>query len=104
MTLQKQQYVRKPNRLEVVELTRENLGEAATWCGARINDIRDPSSIGVPSLYGAIDAEVGSFITKELETGRFLIMTKEHLDAEYSRVGRRQDGFVNRGFPKLGGN
>ena len=99
MTLNTQQYVKKPSRLEVVELTRENLVQVATWCGGRINDIRNvisdsgnSSSIGVPSLYGAIDAEVGSFIARETETGKFVVMTREHLDQEYQRVGLRQNG------------
>jgi hypothetical protein len=99
VSLNTQQYVKKPSRLEVVELTKDNLVQVATWCGGRINDIRNvmsdtgnTSSIGVPSLYGAIDAEIGSFIAREVETGKFLVMTKEHLDHEYQRVGLRQDG------------
>ena len=111
MTLNKKNYVRKPNRMEIVEITKENISEVASWCGGRVGDIRNlfdgnttDVTIGVPSLYGAIDAGVGSFVARELETGRFLVMTREHLEQEYQQVGMRQDGFANSGFPRLGGN
>lgn len=99
MTLNTQQYQKKPETLEVVELTQTNLVEVATWCGGRIEDIRNVMSnsttatgIGVPSLYGAISAEVGVFVVRNRETGVFGVMTKEHLENEYQRVGLRQDG------------
>jgi hypothetical protein len=103
MGLNTQQYVKKPNRLEVVEVTRENLTEVAAWCGGQVNDIRNvlsdslnSGSIGVPSLYGAIDAEVGNFVAREVETGKFSVMSREHLDNEYQRVGVRQDGIFGK--------
>ena len=103
MGLNTLQYMKKPENLEVIELTRENLVQVATWCGGRVNDIRNimsdavaSTSIGVPSLYGAIDAEVGSFIARNSETGKFSVMTKEHLEQEYIRRGLRQDGIFGK--------
>jgi hypothetical protein len=112
MGLNPQNYVRKPNRVEVVEITKDNIVEVATWCGGRINHIRNvmssdliPDTIGVPSLYGAISADIGSFVARELETGRFSVMTKDHLEQEYQQVGMRHDGIRGTsGFPRLGGN
>lgn len=99
MGLNTQQYVRKPNPIEVVEVTKDNVSEVAIWCGGRTNHIKNvmsdtliPMTIGVPSLYGAIDAEVGQFIARESETGKFVVLSREHLEAEYSQVGQRQDG------------
>ena len=103
MTLNTHQYMKKPENLEVIELTQDNLSQVATWCGGRINDIRNvmsnsiaASSIGVPSLYGAIEAAVGTFIVRNSETGAFGVMTKEHLEREYVRRGLRQDGIFGK--------
>lgn len=113
MTLNTLSYHKKPERVEVVELTQENVAEVARWCGGTKNSVRNildqgdcplVHSLAIPSIYGGIDAEIGTFVARNLETGVFSVMTREHLEKEYERYGLRQDGFVNRGFPKLGGN
>lgn len=113
MTLNTQQYQKKPEHLEVIELTKDNVAEVARWCGGTQNSVRNvlnedncplTHSLAIPSVYGGIDAEIGTFIAKNLETGAFSVMTREHLEKEYERYGLRQDGFVHRGFPTLGGN
>jgi hypothetical protein len=114
MTLNTQQYRNKPVRFEVVELTLTNAEEVARWCGGTLHSVRNilnhsdrtegPHSLQIPSIYGGIDAEIGTFIAKSLDTGVFSVMTREHLEAEYERVGVRSEGFASRGFPTLGGN
>lgn len=99
MSFNTQSYVKKPERIEAVELTQANLSEVASWCGGRLENIRNvmsdnitASSIGVPSLYGALSAEIGTFVVRNAETGVFGVMTREHLENEYQRIGLRQDG------------
>lgn len=111
MGINPKNFVRKPTRLQVVEITQENISEVATWCGGRIehshnvmSNTTTPQTIGVPSLYGAISADIGSFVAREADTGRFTVMTKEHLEQEYQQVGIRDNVFGNTGFPSLGGN
>lgn len=99
MTLNALHYRKNPETIEAVELTRDNLVAVATWCGGRLENIQNvmsdkisASSIGVPSLYGAISADIGTFVVRIQETGAFSVMTREHLDKEYQRFGLRQDG------------
>jgi hypothetical protein len=106
MGLNTQQYQKKPENIEVVELTKDNVQEVARWCGGTQNSVRnilhqdhalETQSLAIPSIYGGISAEIGTFIARNAETGVFSVMTKEHLDAEYQRIGLRQDGiFGNR--------
>jgi hypothetical protein len=106
MTLNTQQYQKKPETIEVIELTQDNIREVARWCGGTQNSVRnilnetncsEAHSLAIPSIYGGISAEIGTFIARNAETGVFSVMTKEHLDAEYQRIGLRQDGiFGNR--------
>jgi hypothetical protein len=112
MTLNKLQYRNKPIHLEVIEVTQSNVDEVARWCGGSVEKIHNTLSnqmestglLAVPSIYGSISAELGSFVARDRETGRFSVMKREHLDSEYERVGVRSEGFVNNGFPRLGGN
>jgi len=98
------QYMKKPENLEVIELNRDNVEAVARWCGGNIETIRNilsPSNeaysgIAVPSVYGPISAEFGSFIARNSETGKFSVMTKEHLENEYVRRGLRQDGIFGK--------
>lgn len=104
MGLNPKQYVKKPNRLEVVELTKDNIEEVSAWCGGSVEKVRNALSksyettgtLAVPSIYGSMTAEIGSFIARETETGRFSIMTEEHLEQEYQQVGLRQDGIFGK--------
>lgn len=104
MTLNTQTHQRKPDRIEVVELTKDNVDEVARWCGGTRNSVRNilnadncPQTHGlaIPSVHGGIDAEFGTFIARNHETGVFSVMTKEHLEKEYQRVGLRQDGIFS---------
>ena len=101
MTLNTQQYMKKPENLEVVELTKDNVEEVARWCGGTLNSVRSilndtdcplPHSLAIPSVHGGIEAELGTFVVRNSETGRFSVMTREHLEREYVRRGVRQDG------------
>lgn len=104
MSLNTQQYAKKPERLEVIELTKDNVEEVARWCGGTLHSVKNVlrdcehgHSLAIPSIYGGIDAEIGTFIARNAETGVFSVMTKEHLENEYQRIGLRQDGiFGNR--------
>jgi hypothetical protein len=116
MTLNTLQYRNKPVRFEVVELTLKNVDEVARWCGGTrhsvfniLNNQDCPQdththSLQIPSIYGGIEAEIGTFIAKNLETGAFSVMTREHLESEYERAGVRSEGLTFNGFPRLGGN
>lgn len=114
MTLNTLQYRNKPVRFEVIELTLKNVDEVARWCGGTKQSVRNilghqdciegSHSLQIPSIYGGIEAEIGTFIAKNLETGAFSVMTREHLESEYERYGVRSDGIVTNGFPRLGGN
>jgi len=109
MTLNTQQYVINPVRLEVVELTQANAEEVARWCGGELDRVRNSfsennttvSQLFIPSVHGRLSAEFGSLIARDQETGRFSVMTAEHLEREYQRVGVRQDFKPASTFPRL---
>lgn len=101
MSLNTQQYMKKPENLEVIELTKDNVEEVARWCGGTLSSVRNimnetncplPHMLQIPSVHGGIDAELGTFVVRNSETGRFSVMTQEHLEREYVRRGLRQDG------------
>lgn len=105
MTLNTLQYRKRPENIEAIELTKDNVEEVARWCGGTLNSVRNvlnetncpnAHSLAIPSIYGGIEAEIGTVIVRNSETGVFSIMTKEHLEREYQRLGLRQGGPFDR--------
>jgi hypothetical protein len=105
MNLNTEQYVINPVRLEVVELSQANAEAVAIWCGGELDRVKNSfsdspsaSQLYIPSVHGPLSAEIGNIIALDKTTGRFSVMTRDHLEREYQRVGLRQDGA---GFPRL---
>lgn len=87
-------WVRKPQRLEAVLLTADNIEKMVEWCGGRYVELGkpgDPSDVQkkiyYPTLDGNREAHVGDFLIRD--KGRFRTMKKAEFEKEYDIPGAR---------------
>lgn len=90
-------YTTRPDQIEAVQLSRENIEELAVWCGGDI--IREPKSsdpsdvylaLTVPRVNGPLDAQIGDFVIKNAR-GRFEIKRADIFVAMYGRSATLSD-------------
>ena len=100
------EYTTKANRQQAVQITRENLGELANWCGGKVHSdpkSSDPSDIfeqlWVPTINGILKLDVGDWLLKSHNDGQFRGMADDRFQKEFQQVGSRGD----HPFPKLRG-
>jgi hypothetical protein len=86
-----EKYTTRPDSVEAVHLTRENINEVAIWCGgdtiveAKSSDHTDVyMALTVPRANGPIDAQIGMYILKNAR-GRFEVSTQQNFEAKYGR-------------------
>lgn len=93
-------YQTTPERVEAILLSKDNLDEAALWCGGQAGSTvkaSDPSDVAyhvtVPSLHTPFYVHVGEYLVKHLDTGRFSSMSRAEFEKKgFHEVGLRQDG------------
>lgn len=90
-------YSTAPEVVEADIVTASNTGQLAKWCGGETSsDYFDGILTGyikVPTIDGIKIAKVGDWLTKNLETGRFAVLSKgEWTSKGFHIVGQRQDG------------
>lgn len=100
------EYTTKANRQQAVQITRENLGELANWCGGKVHSeskSSDPSDIfeqlWVPTINGLLKLDVGDWLLKSHNDGQFRGMADGRFQKEFNQVGSRGDN----PFPKSRG-
>lgn len=94
-----ERWVPRDGGFEAVKLTRENLEEAAKWCGGEIGTRTNPVAIDdaydtvlrFPTLIGVVQAGIGDYLIRK-DDGKFDYWTESALLSQYKKVGRRQDG------------
>lgn len=86
-------YVKKPEAIEAIQLTRTNVNFLANWCGGRVVRESKPSdrtdvyiALDMPHLDGILRAIVGDYITKD-EHGVFGRTKAEIFEISYQREG-----------------
>lgn len=90
MTNLTQRYVRKPEPLEGVQLTKTNYKQVALWCGADIIEdakASDPTDVyiglEVPMLgTKGVRANVGDFVVR-YSTGKFAVLEDHYFKSTY---------------------
>lgn len=87
-------------RKEVVKVRPENLQAIANWTGGTVKDIQSPEetasvTLMIPTLSGALTANIGDLVVKDYDTGRFEIYDESRFLKHYKPVGIRQNG-INR--------
>lgn len=95
-----ERWVPKEDAFEAVRLTRENLEEAAKWCGGEIGTRTHPVSIDdaydtvlrFPTLDGPEEAAIGDYLIRKSD-GKFDFWPESAMLAKYKKVGLRQDGW-----------
>ncbi|AXH44204.1 hypothetical protein SEA_GOCRAZY_67 [Arthrobacter phage GoCrazy] len=87
-----QQYHRKPEPVEAVKISLENVDEVASWCGGNIfQDVKpsDPTdvrtSVVFPTLMGGVEAPLGFYLVKNAK-GAFSKVSAEAFEKEYNVV------------------
>jgi len=83
-------YQIKPDRIQAVQLTTDNVEQVADWCGGEI--FKDPMVLMVPSLQnrltGRVQADIGYWVVKNSE-GRFSVYDDAAFKQKYERSGIR---------------
>lgn len=86
-----QKYTTRPDEVDAIQLTRENIEEVAVWCGGEIitePKASDPSDVymalTVPRANGPIDAQVGFYVLKNAR-GRFEVNSPEIFEKKFGR-------------------
>jgi hypothetical protein len=81
-----------------IKLTHDNLDDAADWCGGMVvsdSKASDPTDVyryvKVPSIYGPLTAEIGSYIVKD-DHGRFRIEVAEDYEETMEPFVTRDQG------------
>lgn len=79
-------YQSKVHFVEAMKLTKENLDEAAVWCGGKVIESSknsDPTDVyralQFPTLNGIVNATIGDVLTKDAD-GRFNKMTTQDFE------------------------
>lgn len=85
-------YSTTPEVVEAALVTESNLEELARWCGGNPEGSYGIGKIVVPTLNANnLVVVLGSYLVKNLETGRFSGMSVEAF-SKFHEVGLRQDG------------
>lgn len=88
----------KPDRIQAVRLTRENVQHAANWCGGRVGEepkSSDPTDVYVylivPTIDGNVSVNIGDWVIRFHNKGSFAGMTDENFQRKYQQTGVRGD-------------
>lgn len=82
-------YNRKPNQVEAVQVSAENVDYIANWCGGKVDREEKPGdptdvriSLSVPNINGNRTATIGHFVVRE-DDGKFWVRHAEEFLGEY---------------------
>ncbi|ASR80128.1 hypothetical protein PQB77_gp69 [Arthrobacter phage Correa] len=92
-----QQYHRKPEPVEAVKISLENVEEVASWCGGNVfqdSKPTDPTDIRTavvfPTLMGGVEAPLGFYLVKNAK-GAFSKVSASAFEQEYNVVETPSD-------------
>ena len=98
LALQIGEFQVKPDRIQAVRLTRENVEHAANWCGGRVGEepkSSDPTDVYtyliVPTIDGNVSVNIGDWVIRFHNKGSFAGMTNENFQRKYQQVGSYGD-------------
>ena len=90
-------------RVEAMKLTKDNLEEAAIWCGGRAVHEEKPTAnsdvfsyLLVPHLDGRLEVSLGMYLIKNRDTGDFYPLTAGAFESRFAKP-TRQEPFISRG-------
>lgn len=94
-----ERWVPRDGGFDAVKITRENLEEAAKWCGGEIGTRSKPTDLNsaydtvlrFPTLEGPEEAAIGDYLIRK-DDGKFDFWPESAMLAKYKKVGQRQDG------------
>jgi len=86
-----QKYTTRPDEVEAVQVTSENIDQIARWCGGEVvreGKASDPTdvyqAVTVPRVNGPIDARLGYYVIKN-SRGRFEVSSPEIFEKKFGR-------------------
>lgn len=79
-------YIVRPDPVEAVLISNENIDFAARWCGGEIGntDNASPVELMYPTLAGAKSVKLGEYLVKDRDTSRFFSMGREEFILKYT--------------------
>lgn len=95
MELEPRKYIRNPDPHTAIELTDDNLEEAAKWCGGTVFNQQGQDAGGsgrhlqIPTMLGIITASPGDILAKSQTTGRFYVYVGKRFYEDFAQVERR---------------
>jgi len=93
---QTKRYRKRPEFVEAVKLTKDNLAEAAMWAGGRVFEdakASDPDDVAmgvyIPTMEGVIAVRVGDYIFKRETDGALDVSSAREFERVYEGLGHR---------------
>lgn len=105
-------YIKNPDPVQAVLLTRENLEEVAKWCGGDSVEVSKPGDptdvyygIDYPTLSGKARINLNHYLIRN-EFGKFSSLNKETFERVFTERGKREPdwGHHDQPYPKTPAN
>lgn len=82
-------YMKKPQLIEAIQYTGDNLEEIQLWCGNHLTEFSD-GTFGIQTLEGVMKASIGDYIIKGIK-GEFYPCKPDIFDMTYDYVEFRYE-------------
>jgi len=91
-------YRKRPEYIEAVKVSENNLEAVARWCGGRVFEdakASDPTDVArgiyMPTLEGVVAVRIGAYILKRVFDAQLDVMNASEFEKNYEQVGLRGD-------------